>query len=503
MFTGADLVEPGSGYDGVVSIGSSVFGTGSLIKTEIGQGWGHHILTVAHAIKPLAASKVTFTMPRPGVATGVPIPITVPANSTMQISHISSVPYPGTNEFDIGIIRLIDPDYATPSSDRLLVPPYKAEQYTLHGIADEVKSPAIVVNIVGYGQTGAGLATLSDHLKRIGQNTIDIDGTPSKDAGGIADNNKTLSFDFDNGVAANDYMGKNYALVDTGLLDASKNPIDAMIAPGDSGGPWLVGKEIVGITRSNGRLAKVVITDVDGVINSSFGEFASGIRVSQYKGTFIEPIVSHGANYAGGVLKNAIDDKYNLTFDMKYQVYGQSGGVEDLTITLKNDGGKDGGRIQIWVSGPEGKLNDKYYDAPAKNIKELIIRGYDDNETINIIGDLGIAGNILVEGGKGKNEIIYDDSGATATRHNYTFGNNVPAGYDLRLNRAIGDAETVIGAIDSKQIKKYTLIGSPGVDKIVIEHIPATLTGELIVNAGAGDDSITVQNGPSLLGGAI
>lgn len=133
------------------------------------------------------------------------------------------------------------------------------------------------------------------------------------------------------------------------------------------------------------------------------------------------------------------------------------------------------------------------YSAPAANIKSLAIRGSSakdsaDNDTIRIVGDLGLPNGITVEGGGGSDEVIYDDSGVVAIAHNYTFG-NAPGVWDLRMNRwsAAGD----LPAVDAKGISKFTLVGSPGVDTVRVEEVSKLANG-LFVNTGAGEDLVHI-----------
>ncbi|MCI0702976.1 MAG: hypothetical protein L0241_18010, partial [Planctomycetia bacterium] len=212
QFTAADLVAPGKGYDGVVKVSSAGnTGTGSLIQTGQGQGHGHHVITVAHHTDPTNKMDITFTMPRTGYAKGVTIPIAIPTGESIQVRDKR---WTGDSKqsFDIAIIRLADPDAPTPAPDRLLVAPFKAEAYELYGTTDDVPetAPGKLVSIVGYGGTGAGKHELFDVQKRVGKNTVDMDGTPFWELSKNQHANRFLSIDFDNGKGANDYFGTNY-----------------------------------------------------------------------------------------------------------------------------------------------------------------------------------------------------------------------------------------------------------------------------------------------------
>jgi hypothetical protein len=61
---------------------------------------------------------------------------------------------------------------------------------------------------------------------------------------------------------------------------------EAFIAPGDSGGPSFINGRIAGVHSFTGRSA----TDIDAMLDSSFGEYAADISVS-YNKVFIQSLV--------------------------------------------------------------------------------------------------------------------------------------------------------------------------------------------------------------------
>jgi hypothetical protein len=481
-----------SPYDGVVLTRTALGkeGSGSLIKTETGWGFGHQILTIAHGIAqgPKAdpggsAITVRFDLARGG--NPVPITINVPKNviggAQYQVQHSAFAGFLN----DIGLLVLTDQVNSAP--DRLLVAPYTAQQYTLYnGNPAEVSQQ---FTMVGYGDTGTG-ATGSNQAggtKRAGQNRFDFAGVPWDPA-----RTMSLTYDFDRlndpgGLPNVDPFNVLYQNANAGLGAA-----EAIQAPGDSGGPAFVGANVIaGVLATRSR--RGTPPDIDGVENSSFGEVGTVTSVSA---TIGDPALQGVLNPGGG-------KKYDLVLDMNQQVYGRSnlvgGGADTIEITAQNVGGF----LEIYVSGTglsaDANLSGLYYRAPVANIKSLTIRGTSDNETFKIIGDLDISGAVSIEGGTGVDEVIYDDSAvAAADERHYTFS-NVPAGWDTQLNRAVisGGVNSPLQGILSKTIAKFSLITSPGNDVVRVEELSATMTGGLFVTTGTGTDvvHIGVQTG--------
>jgi hypothetical protein len=179
-------VMPGGPYDGVVLVQSGGDGTGALINSGSAPGEldGHYILTVAHNNRTGAAGSVTFNLQRNGTPVNIDIP--VPANpfgaGTAATQYvINNRDYRGTgfdSINDIALWKLVDP--TTPAPNRLLVPPFGAQQYQPYTQANEVTNPPTTqFTIVGYGNTGVGATgeVDSDAVKRMGQNIIDTVGT--------------------------------------------------------------------------------------------------------------------------------------------------------------------------------------------------------------------------------------------------------------------------------------------------------------------------------------
>jgi len=137
---------------------------------------------------------------------------------------------------------------------------------------------------VGFGRSGVGATgdTLPSGVKRQSGNTYDegdaffaVFAIPTT-AG------STLVDDFDNGLVANDAMGFIGLTVDA----VGKGDDEGLSAGGDSGGPHFnAAKEITGVTSWGLHLTGgpgAGTPDIDGALNSSFGEWSGDVRVATY-----------------------------------------------------------------------------------------------------------------------------------------------------------------------------------------------------------------------------
>lgn len=153
------------------------------------------------------------------------------------------------------------------------------QQYDINRVNNEVGR---VFTAVGFGNSGTGYTGEVDSsygIKRSGQNRFDTT---------VGANSNILASDFDNGNPANDLFGKVPGLNDTGLGTQEVNP-----ASGDSGGPGLLDGKIAGILSYGGTISGSDSTDVNTILDSSFGEYSNYTRVSSY-GSFIDDAISGG-----------------------------------------------------------------------------------------------------------------------------------------------------------------------------------------------------------------
>ena len=255
----ANYVTPATDYTGVVNIfTNNVRGTGTLISGENGD----FILTAAHLLDVMAIGQTQIKFDLPGGA--------VYMTAAEFIRHPT---WAGqyTLGYDIALIRLNGPAPAT------------ADRYTLYWDDDEVGQ---VGDKVGYGRSGTGTqgVTGGSGTKRDGENLYDALGEVFYDTYG--DNGlptplfgSQLVYDFDNGQAANDALGLFFGLGNTGV---GAGEVAATF--GDSGGPTFINGQIAGITSYGLRLTSQdgTSSDIDALLNSSFGEFVVDTRVSYY-----------------------------------------------------------------------------------------------------------------------------------------------------------------------------------------------------------------------------
>lgn len=250
-------VFPGDGFDGVglVEAGGS-YGTGTLLYG------GRAVLTSAHVLEGAEAVTVRLETPTGRVH--------LPASAYGLHPHYDTF----QNNSDLALVWLSEPA------------PYSAERSTLYRYGDELGS---IISLVGYGLTGEGAGGYVENgregpVKRMASNRFDTTGEALKDTFGQGINwdplpGSQLIIDFDNGSRANDALGKLMGLHDTGLGSA-----EGMIAPGDSGGPALIGSKVAGITTYTASLGRNgQQPDVNSNSDSSFGEMAGFQRVSFYQ----------------------------------------------------------------------------------------------------------------------------------------------------------------------------------------------------------------------------
>ncbi len=201
--------------------------------------------------------------------------------------------------------------------------------------------------------------------KRKGENTFDLFNIERK----------AFLIDFDNGLIENDVNGKGRSL---GL-----GRLEAFPSKGDSGGPALIWNADAERYEIAGVVSQVITTrqsppDINNYIDgrlkpypdSSFGEINVYTPVRRFEQLFINPI---------------IEDDFHLVLDMKQQLLGNDGLVENFTITAR----RGANNIELFVDNPQSpQYSGLYFTAPAASILSLTIRGSSDNETIRIAGPL-------------------------------------------------------------------------------------------------------------------
>ncbi len=322
------IVAP-SAYDGVVEIvgPKNAIGSGSLLYD------GMHILTAAHVVSApdkttersngqvdSGTFKVYFFLTS---SIGSGIEFDVPSSAVTIAPGFDGSAADGN---DLAILQL-------PSAA-----PAGAQHYDLYRGANDFGPSSPNFTLVGYGLTGTGTSGATSmpgdvyNDKREGQNHFD-----TTDASG-----KILNFDFDDGTAANNHLG------DLGL-----GASEAMMASGDSGGPDLVGNQIVGVH------SYTTVQQPD----CGFGTIGSSVRVSQYAG------------WIDGIINNS---SYDLMLDMTKEP-GSSDGMQD---TVRAD--RNGSNLELLVNGQV------VYSYDVSHVKSLTITGSKDQDAITVTSDLDI-----------------------------------------------------------------------------------------------------------------
>lgn len=232
----------GQGLDGVAgliintSLGAFIC-TGSLLSS------GNAILTAAHCLtdetgKLIADSVQAFFFPN-GSTGAVTFETT---DFRIRSEYDGSV----ISDYDVAVLRF-DHEITTPGLDRydLWTDPIPVNNF---------------INIVGFGDRGAGNtgATAPAGSRRQAYNRFDFFNSPG-----------VLISDFDNGLPAND------ASCLFGFCDLGFGVFEGGLAGGDSGGPAFLfdafdTRYIAGVASFGARIAG---PDIDGRLNSSFGEF--------------------------------------------------------------------------------------------------------------------------------------------------------------------------------------------------------------------------------------
>lgn len=255
------------GYDGVVRVSfDGFYATGSLLYD------GRAILTAAHLFSGHS-----------GTAR-----ITLETSQGRQVytssEFIQHPDYDSQGNNDLALVWLNAPAPAT------------ADRYALYRDNDEIGQ---AFTLVGYGRTGAGSkgafgneAAQPARLKA--ENRFDADAGDLKAALGsimawtpLADTQ--LIADFDDGRAEHDALGRLL-----GQPNLGRGLDEGLIAPGDSGGPALLGGKLAGVASYTTSLAKGAIQpDIDSTTNSSFGEIAAWQRVSYYQQWIDQSLRAH------------------------------------------------------------------------------------------------------------------------------------------------------------------------------------------------------------------
>jgi Ca2+-binding RTX toxin-like protein len=379
-------VQPGTGLDGVVGIGTGggITCSGALLLS------GRHILTAAHCFND--------DRDRPNLS---PDP----------------TPYQVTFNTPSGPVRLpvqrifIHPDWrADPDSNNDIAilelaatAPDAADRYDIYRGFDEVEQ---VARRVGWGAAGTGQrgeVADSAAVQRTGFNRYDALGDVFNRNGAARVLPGTqLAYDFDNGQVQNDALGRQYGLNDLGLGFQ-----EVGVARGDSGGPGLIGNRIAGVV-SYGFSPTLAGVDVTRANDTSFGEIFADTRVSAFA-----PWIDSTLAFA-----NAGND-FRTGTSRADVLYGNRG--DD---TLSGLGGNDalyGGRDNDILTGDGGddilygNLGNDILDGGEGN--DALFGGQDDDTLIGGAGNDVLSGDLgrdLLVGGPGADSFVLNPAIAAA-----------------------------------------------------------------------------------------
>ncbi|MEM6334497.1 MAG: PEP-CTERM sorting domain-containing protein [Planctomycetota bacterium] len=272
----------GLNHDGVgevlVNTGSLPFlrSSGSLLWT------GRHVLTAGHSVTApsgvidvsavfdstirfeLPGGDVTYTFREEDVTVHPMFNGDVVGGWDVAIIDLGEVVDPSIPRYDI---------YTGPTPDLL-------------NISDPLNDLAHIR--FGYGRTGTGAvgSVTASGQKRFGMNVYDR-----------AFSRARLVLDFDNGTAANDYHTQ---LLPGTFAHLGLGEDEAVSAPGDSGGPSFIPDPlspgdylIAGLSSYNTRSSGVG-SDIDGIINSTFGELAVDANISELSTFIIDNVPEPG-----------------------------------------------------------------------------------------------------------------------------------------------------------------------------------------------------------------
>ncbi|MGE0439988.1 MAG: trypsin-like serine protease [Gemmatimonadales bacterium] len=247
----------GVGYDATVAL-IITKPTGSFICSGSLVGYGRTVVTAAHCLVG-ATSVNTFIFPPAGGTTIL--------TSTQYVIHGG---YTGAvvDENDIALLTL--PKYVTD------VTPYGF--YEPDALGE-------VANIVGFGASGSGLtgAVLAAGTRRQAWNRFDF-YADDPTLGGLFGNEHVLMADFDSGNAAQDATCRLYGFFGGGgPCGLGQGALEGLTAGGDSGGSLLVGGRLAAVTSFGLTFSRGIVGDIDGVLNSSFGEFAGFVPIALHR----------------------------------------------------------------------------------------------------------------------------------------------------------------------------------------------------------------------------
>ncbi len=382
------IVEPGTGFDGVVKIWVNRGGNQSDAGTGVLLSDGQHVLTAAHVIvgdvfkgtyDPVSDRRITVEFYIPNHVGDSAMRFEVPFDS----SHIVSAGYNGNllagNDLlvlDLGVLAPIGPKG------------YGAERYGLFSGNPDGKT----VSMVGYGRWGQGDSGstmvppggFGGGIKHGGVNQIDLVGwnkIPSALTKLGLSSPTGLYMDFDNPVHPTS-LGDIASAVKYNVLAPANSgfaiPNESLAAQGDSGGPQFIDGMIAGVTSySIPAPYNVPAEALNPELGSRFGDVG-----------VVEAVKPH-LNGLNAILNSP----KVITLDMNRQYI-----PADAEIEVR----RASGDVEIYVNWKSGTTPTRslWYAQPAASLSELRFTGFaaGNLNTVTIAAELGIA--VRVNGAK-------------------------------------------------------------------------------------------------------
>jgi len=249
----------GIGYDGVAGL-LITKPTGTYLCTGSLYGAGSsHVVTAAHCLLDATSVDAVFFPPGGGTT------VVTTSSYSIKAGYTGAVIDPN----DIAVL-----DLGTSVTD--------VESYSLF-TGDAV---GMTYDEVGFGASGTGATgvTLPAGLRRHGYNRFDFTGADPV-FGGFWDDYDILFADFDSGSPTNDASCRLLAFFTVSTApycDLGLGALEALSAPGDSGGPLFIGGRIAAVSSFGLTFSGGIVGDVDNVLNSSFGEFAGFVPIAAH-----------------------------------------------------------------------------------------------------------------------------------------------------------------------------------------------------------------------------
>jgi hypothetical protein len=305
--------QPPYPYTGVANIvgfdtqvNDYIRGSGALISGPAGD----FILTAAHVVDTLDLVNHNINI---GFNVDPTKPPGNPPSNFVWTTAAATYVYPGwdgqhTLGNDIALIKLAGPA------------PVGAQRYEIYRGSDEVGA---IGEKVGYGMSGPGEGgisgpySLASGTQHAGQNRYDALADIFGDiftanipelARPLA--GTQLAYDFDDGTLDHDAFGFLFGGAYPAFLQYASVPAllgvtdEVMAAPGDSGGPTFIDGRIAGVTSYALRITFVDppgTSDINNLLDSSYGEFAVDTRVSYYAG-WIDSVIPEPVTLVGVLL---------------------------------------------------------------------------------------------------------------------------------------------------------------------------------------------------------